>query len=167
LHVRLAEEGGLAGPAPDLDPRPLWGEVGIHGVARARRWDAVATAEAPGLAGDEAEFVVLPDGTLLGEEAQTPLADALELDPPYRAEAVRRHGALWAVAARGIDVLEIDREIDGDELELTVVGGERTLLVDGLRSWGSVPELERGRGDYAVHATRLDGRLWEVRASQL
>ena len=71
--------------------------MGIHGVSRARRWDAVATAEAPGLAGDEAEFVVLPDGTLLGEQAQVPLAGALELEPPYRAEAVRRDGDLWEI----------------------------------------------------------------------
>lgn len=134
-------------------------------MSRARRWDAVATAEAPGLAGDEAEFVVLPDGTLVGEQAQVPLADALALEPPYRAEAVRREGDLWAAAARRIDVARFAH--DGDEIELSVVDGERTLTVDGLREWGSIPELERPLASYAVHARRLDGDLWEVRVSPL
>ena len=154
-------------PPLDLDPRPLWGEVGIHGVSRARHWDAVAAADAPGLRGDESAFAVLPDGTLLGEEAQTPLADALELEPPYRAEAVRREGDLWAVAGRRIEVVELAQQIDGDTVDLTVVEGERTLTVDGLRSFGSVPELERPQRSYAVHAERLDGDLWEVRVSPL
>ena len=139
--------------------------MGIHGVSRARRWDAVATAEAPGLSGDEGEFAVLPDGTLLGEQAQVPLADALELEPPYRAEAVRREGDLWAVAARRIEVARFQHE--GDEVELSVVDGERTLTVDGLRDWGSVPELEQPLPSYAVHARRLDGDLWEIRVSTL
>ncbi len=140
--------------------------MGIHGVARARRWDAVATAQAPGLAGAEAAFVVLPDGTLLGEPAQTPLADALDLAPPYRAEAVRRDGDLWAVAARRIEVVEL-AEIAGDEIDLTVVAGERTLTVDGARTFGSVPQLEQPLDSYTVRAERLDGDLWEVRVSRL
>jgi hypothetical protein len=110
---------------------------------------------------------VLPDGALLGEEAQSPLADALEIEPPYRAEAVRREGDLWAVAARRIDVVELAQQIDGDTVDLTVVDGERTLTIDGLRSFGSVPELERRQRSYAVRAERLDGDLWEVRVSPL
>jgi len=136
-------------------------------VSRARRWDAVAAADAPGLAGNESEFVVLPDGTLLGEPTQVQLADALDLEPPYRAEAVRREGNLWAVAARRIDVVEIAQRIDGDSIELTVTEDERTLIVDGVRTFGSVPELERPQRSYAVRADRLDGDLWEVRASPL
>ena len=49
-------------------------------------------AEAPELEGDEIEFVTLPDGTLLVDDAVregalTPLAEALEQDlpPPYQA----------------------------------------------------------------------------------
>jgi hypothetical protein len=108
---------------------------------------------------------VLPDGTLLGERAQVRLADALELEPPYRAEAVRRDGELWAVAARRIDVAEFRHA--GDEIELSVVDGERTLTVDGERDWGSIPELEQSAASYAVHARRLDGDLWELRVSHL
>jgi len=108
---------------------------------------------------------VLPDGTLLGVPAQAVLANALELKPPYRAEAVRRDGDLWAVAARRIEVARFTHE--GSEIELTVVDGERTLTVDGLRDWGSIPELEQPLRSYAVHARRLEGDLWETRVSTL
>jgi hypothetical protein len=178
LHERLAEQGGLTGRPEPLDTRPWWGEVGIHGVHRQRRWDAVATAEAPGLAGDRWTFVALPDGTLLVEhdlpdEDLAPLADAVEADvpPPYRAEAVRQERDVWAVAARRIEVVELRQEIDGDELELSSAQGERTLLVDGLPVFGSVPALERlGEArfaDYVVRAERLEGELWEVAISPL
>ena len=71
-------------------------------------------------------FVALGDGTLVvdGDEpddAVTPLADALEraLAPPYRAEAVRRDGTLWAVAGRRIALVE-EPGLDGEEAELVV-----------------------------------------------
>ena len=48
-----------------LDPGSHRLEAGITGLARQREWDAVATADAPGLPGDEAEFVALSDGRLL------------------------------------------------------------------------------------------------------
>jgi hypothetical protein len=128
----------------------------------------VAAAETPGPKGDRAEFVVLPDGTLLGEPEEVPLADALALEPPYRAEAVRRGSELWAVAARRIEVVELPEDVEGEQVELTVVGGERTLTVDGARIFGSIPELERLRdGDFAVRARRLDEALWEVEAARL
>jgi hypothetical protein len=151
-------------------------ETGIHGVPRPREWEAVATAEAPALRGDELDFVALPDGTLVVDddfdaEALTPLADALEqsLSPPYRARAVRRGGDTWAVAANRIQVIEVPEPVEGDEVELTVSDGERTLLVDGGPSFGGVPTLERLSDDdaYVVRARRLDGDLWEVRVSPL
>jgi hypothetical protein len=108
---------------------------------------------------------VLPDGTLLGDKAQAPLAAALELKPPYRAEAVRRDEELWAVAARKIELAHFTH--DGQQVELTVVGGERTLTVDGEREWGTIPELEQPLASYAVQARRLDGDLWELRVSAL
>ena len=173
LHERLAREGGLV-ERPPHDPGPFWGEVGIHGVHRQRVWDAVAIVEAPELEGTEARFVALPDGTLLAESDDldiAPLADALapSLEPPYRAEAVRRSpGGLWAVAARRIQVVEVEEEIDGDQLTLTMHGGERTLNVDGSRAFGGVPTLERlVEGDAVVTARRLDGSLWEVEVAPL
>lgn len=159
---------------PPHDPGPHWGEVGIHGVHRQRVWDAVATVAAPELEGVEARFVALPDGTLLAETDDldlAPLANALEgsVQPPYRAEAVRRpDDALWVVAARRIQVVQVEEQIDGDELTLTLHGGERTLDVEGSRAFGGVPTLERlTAGDSVVTARRLDGMLWEVEVAPL
>lgn len=163
LHERLAREGGLVEP----EPRAPWREVAIHGIPRAREWDVTVTAEAPDIDGDTATFVVLPDGSVLVEEGPDsslqPLADAVEaeLPPPYRARAARQRGDMWAVQARKIQVLRLRNGPDGDSIELTRDG----LVVDGAREFGSVPELE-GLGD-VVRAERLDGDLWEVRASSL
>jgi hypothetical protein len=177
LHERLARLGGLV-PDPVRPPDLLGrlGGAGIHGLHRLREWDAVATVESPPLHGERAVFVALADGTLVVEEGDgdfAPLAETVEaqLAPPYRAEAVRRHEELWAVAARAIDVVELAEDPSGDEVTLTVRGGERELLVDGARTFGSIPTLERlaeGRFDaYALRAARLDGDLWEVEVSPL
>lgn len=145
-------------------------------MARPRRWDAVATAEAPALHGDEVEFAVLPDGTLLVEDdfddqALAPLADALErsLTPPYRAHAVHRDGDTWAVAANRIQVVEVPEPIEGDELELSVAEDTRSLVVDGVPAFGGIPSLERlsKHDTFVVRARRLDGDLWEARVSPL
>ncbi len=189
LHVRLASAGALdleQGPDPGssgqaADP-PGWdgaprGEPGIHGIPRPRRWDLVATADAPGLRGDAVHFVALPDRTLLvvedePEGALSPLAEVISssIPPPYRAEAVRRGGATWAVAASRIGVVEAPG-IRGDEAELVVMREARTLHIDGRPSFGSVPAFERSGeavgAEYVVRASRLDGDLWEVEASPL
>jgi hypothetical protein len=163
LHERLAREGGLV----ERQPRGPWREVGIHGMQRPREWDATMTVETPGIDGDAATFVVLPDGSVLVEDGPDsslqPLADAVEheLEPPYRARAVRQRDDLWAVQARRIEVVKLRSSPDGEAIELTRDG----LLVDGARAFGSVPELE-GLGD-VVRAERLDGDLWEVTASAL
>src|SRR5439155_6680201 len=116
------------------------------------------------LKGNRASFVALPDGDLVVEEGPddiTLLATSLEseLRPPYRAEAVRRDDALWAVAGRRIEVVELPG-IAGEELELAAHGGERTVLVDGERASGGFPALERP--GHVVRARRIDGDLWEV-----
>jgi hypothetical protein len=119
------------------------------------------------LAGDSARFVVLDEEIVIeeGPDDVAPLADALSLPPPFRAEAVRRAEGVWAVAARKIEVVRLPLQ-DGDELEQTRHGGELTFLVDGERRFGSIPALERDR-DYSVHARRLMGDLWEAEASLL
>jgi hypothetical protein len=180
LHKKLARQArlddfGERDPQP-VDPGPHWGSVGIHGVPRPRLWDAVASAEAPGIDGDMVHFVALPDGDLVVDEDEPDdtlraLAEAVEetVEPPYRAEAIRRGGDVWAVAARRVRVAEL--EAPGDEIELVVSGGERHLTVDGERGFGSLPELERMGEElgpaYVVRARRLDDRLWEVEANPL
>jgi hypothetical protein len=178
LHKKLAREAELdqAETASPVDVGPHWGATGIHGVPRPRRWDAVASAEAPGLSGDELHFVALPGGDLLVDEDEPadtlgPLADAIEqtIEPPYRAEAIRQGDDVWAVAAGRVEVAEF--EADGDEIELVVNQDGRSLTVDGARTFGSVPELEdlgsRDGDAYVVRAKRLDGDLWEVISSTL
>jgi hypothetical protein len=179
IHRRLARLGGL-NPEP-VRPPDLLGRLsgaGIHGLHRLREWDAVVTVDAPPIPGDRATFVSLPDRTLLVEEGDegvdlAPLAEAVEaeLDPPYRAEAVRRDGTLWAVAARQIDIVELEDDPGGEELTLTFRDGERELLVDGARTFGGLPALERLAGErfeaYAVRGARLDGDVWEVEISPL
>ncbi len=172
LHQRLAEEGGLV----EQSTVPLFTgvipEAGIHGIPRERQYDAVATADAPDAQGDAARFVGLEDGSLLIEEGDgdlTPLADAIEQDiaRPYRASAVRRGETTWAVAAHRLRVLQLP-EPGGDQIELVLNGDEKTLVVDGNRSFGTLPELEAlADGDAVIRASRLDETLWEVRVDPL
>jgi hypothetical protein len=192
-HERLAREAGIdldAETQPPLDHEaPLepheripflaaFREVGIHGIHRQRTWDAVATADAPELEGDQLDFVALPDGTLLVDDdlpegALEPLAQALgqELETPYRARAVRREGDVWAIAGNRIDVVQAPEEIEGDTVSLAVKGIERTLLVDERPSLGDAPTLEafarERHRDFVLHAERLDGDLWAVQVNPL
>jgi hypothetical protein len=186
LHRTLADAAGLAldgppqAPGPSAAP-PGWdgeqrGEPGIHGVPRARRWDAVVAVEAPGLRGDSVQFVVLEDGTLVVEEdepddALTPLAEAIEtrLAAPYRAEAVRRDGTLWGVAGRRITIVS-EPGLVGDEAELVLSSSGWALTVDGRHRLAHVPALEAvgragGRTDAVVRASRVSDDLWEVEAA--
>ena len=124
-----------------------------------REWDVVTTVEAPTVDGDRAEFVAVSARRARGRRRPDdvePLAAPVEreLAPPYRAEAIRRDGNLWAVAARRIEVIELPG-LDGEELELTVHGDERRLVVDGEPAFGSIPALERPEG--VTRAYRVDG----------
>lgn len=179
LHEKLLETGGpgLAGPVGLPPGHPFTALVGVHGVARPREWDAVVTAESEQLTGDEVNFAALPDGTLIVDEelpdgSLAPLAEAVEgaLGPPYRAQGVRKSERVWAVGAVGIEVAELPGTT-GDELDLAVQSGTRTLAVDGETGFGSVPALERIAGaryeEYVARAERLDGDLFEIRVAPL
>lgn len=174
LHERLAREGGLA---PATPPRSSWDDlVGVHGIHRLREWDALVTARAE-LPGDEIWFVALPDGTLLLEDGPdgdlSPLAEAVEKDvpPPYRACAVQKEEAVWAVAVRRIEIVELPDDPGGDELELAWDGSERTYSKDGEPAFGGVRALERLAEQryetWVVRASRLDDALWEVSVAPL
>jgi len=149
----------------------------VHGIQRAREWDATVTADAPDIVGDTASFVTLPDGTLLVEDGPDsslePLATAVEqaVHAPYRARAARQGQSLWAIQARRIEVVELPDGPEGDAIDLTHTADGSTLAVDGARIFGSLPRLDElgarvGR-EFTVHAERLEGDLWEVRATAL
>jgi hypothetical protein len=181
LHEELAEGTELLewrSTHEPVTPPSFGGTLDVLHGGQPRKWDAVATAEAPALTGDELEFTVLPDGTVLVDDAVTEgalvsLADALEqsLSPPYRAVAVRRDGDLWGVAANRIEVIEVPEDVPGDAVSLAVQDGERTLLVDDQPAWESIPTLEAygaaSQAEFALHAERLDGNLWAVRVNPL
>ena len=85
--------------------------------------------------------------------------------------AVRRGESMWAVEASRIEVLALPDAPGGDSIDVTRTSEETILAVEGQRIFGSVPALEergeREGADYAVHAERLDGDLWEIRAAPL
>jgi hypothetical protein len=189
LHEVLAEQGGMgsalgggttaSGLAADT---PGWdglqrGEAGIHGVPRARRWDTVVTATAPGLTGEEIHFVAVGDGELVGADGEPPrelraLADAVEqaLATPYRAEAVRKDDATWAVAARRIQVVA-QPDLSGNEAELVVRPDGWVLSVDGELTLRNAPAFaafgEALGPERVVRAWRIAGDRWEVEATAL
>jgi hypothetical protein len=179
LNEKLLREAGLDERPPRPEPpRSVLHAVGVpdgSGVGP-KDWDAALTVTAPAMVGDRLGFTALPNGDLIvGEESGdadlSPLADALErkVDPPYRAVAERKGGDLWAVAAKRIEVAEIPFP-EGDKLELSHNGVEEELLVDGEPSDAAVPrgleKLGEALGDsFYVEADRIDGDLWEVKAS--
>lgn len=157
-----------------VDHEQGWLAPGITGLSRQREWDAVATVEAPGMPGDEVTFVVLPDGRLLeeaggGGAALEQLAAALSesLAPPYRAVAVRRDD-LWAVGGTAIDVVRLDPDPRGDDLQLTWDGSTLALAADGIpvavERAAALERVaaERESGPYAARAQRLEGNLFEL-----
>ena len=188
LNEQLLREAGLdpaevLGDRPPPQPGPAQSVLGVLGVPdgsspRPRDWDAAVAVSAPGLAGNRVEFTTIPDGDLVvseesGDADLSPLADAVErhLDPPYRAVAARQEGDLWAVGAKRIEVAKIPFPA-GDKLELSRSGDDEELRVDGEASDSAIPpeleEVGEGAGpSYYVEAERIDGDLWEVKATAL
>jgi hypothetical protein len=190
LNEQLLREGGLdpaqvlgdaPPPVPLEPPKSVLATVGVPDGSppRPKEWDAAVTVTAPALAGDRIEFTTIPDGdVIVGEETGdadvSPLADAVErrVDPPYRAVATRQDRDLWAVGAKRIEVAEVPFP-QGDKLELSRNrDGERELRVDGDASHAAIPQELEQLGEVAgdsfyVEASRIDGDLWEVRATAL
>jgi hypothetical protein len=145
--------------------------AGVTGVGSGRTWDAVVSARAPELTGDAVTFTALEDGTLVVDQAipddsLAPVAEALEemVQPPYRAAATRTDEDDWTAVAETVRIVELP-DLDGDEVDLTIVDGERTLTVGGETSAASLPPLESLAAEHesvAVHAERVDGDLFAV-----
>ena len=144
---------------------------GVMGVGPGRTWDAVVSAHAPALTGDSATFVALEDGTLIVNEdlpdgALAPLADTIEemLAPPYRAAAARGEGDVWNAVAESVQLVELP-DIRADEVELTVVDGERTLTLGDEQADLAVPALDALAEEHeavAIHGERVDGDVFAV-----
>jgi len=188
LNEQLLREAGLdpAQALGDPRPRPLLRPPSIIAAAGVpdgsalspKEWDTAVTVDVPGLVGNRVAFTTIPNGDVIvseetGDADVTPLADAVEqrIEPPYRAVAQRQGGDLWAVAARRIQVAQI-AFAEGDTLELSRHVHQTELRVDSEQSDVPVPpELERlaeTSGDsFFVEAERIDGDLWEVRATAL
>jgi hypothetical protein len=186
IHEQLAAEAGLdiegldddlalAAGAERLQTRvPMPSDLlAMHGIPREREWDAVASAQAPDLPGEELEYVALADGTLVVDEdipdgALAPLADALEgqIEAPYHGYAFWKEDDVWTVAAKRVQVVEVPEDVPGDEIALAVNDGSRSLAVDGEESRAEIPSLEtfaaQQFGSFVLHASRLDDTLWEV-----
>jgi hypothetical protein len=194
LNERLLREAGLdqaqtsgavsappAEPAPE--PKPPASAVRSDGEPHhlalgPKEWDTAVAVRVPGLPGHRIEFTTIPNGDVLvseesGDGDVSPLADAVEqhVSPPYRATAIRQDGDLWGVGAKRIEVAQIPMPA-GDRLQLSRNGDERDFRIDTEPSHAPIPaELERlgeaAADSFYIEADRIDGDLWEVRATAL
>ena len=145
--------------------------AGVTGVPRGRTWDAVVSAHAPDLTGESVTFTALEDGTLLVDQdvpdgSLAPVADAIEemRKPPYRAAAARTDADVWTAVAEAVRIVEL-RDVEADEIDLTVVEGERTLTVGSevtIRALPALDALAEEHDSVALHAERVDGALFAV-----
>ncbi len=160
-----AQAGGQLARTPGVEI------AGITTGPGGRTWDAVIAADCPDLPGDTVTFVVLEDKTIvvstdLDDGLLDPLAGALEeiVAPPYRAAAVRTEGTLWTSVAESVQLVPLPGLV-GDDIELSLVGGQRQLAVDGEAATVSVDALDAlaaERGDVAISAERVDGDYFAV-----
>ncbi len=186
LNEKLLREAGYEADGtklPDAAPPRVAAEPLLPAVAaspvqpRLGEWDAVTIAVAPGLREPGYDFVTVPDGSLIvGEtcdEDLAALADAIEarLQPPYRARAIRQNDRQWLVSGRRIQVVQL--AIEGEELELSSLGGQRIFSVDGspVPAASAPAELAaagaRLGADFTVRASRIVDDLWEIEADPL
>ena len=145
--------------------------AGVTGVGTGRTWDAVVSAHAPMLTGGEVTFTALEDRTLVvdqdvPDDSLAPIAEALEqmVSPPYRAAATKTDAEVWTAVAESVRIVEL-AGVQADEVDLSVVDGERTLTVGGDTTTGSLPALDELAAEHesvAVHAERVDGDLFAV-----
>ncbi len=160
LHEQLAEGTDLlewrSKHAP-VYPPSFAGTLDVLHGGKPRRWDAVGTAEAPGLPGDDTRVHGASRRDVPGRgRARGRRADAARRGRrgsgraavPCPGRSQRRRplgGRSQRDPGRGGDA-----EIPGDTVSLAMQDGERTLLVDERPAWESIPALEQHGA--AVHA---------------
>ena len=145
--MRLAREGGVDLDGREEDaPRPPWDASGIHGLHRAREWDAVTTVDAPDLPGREAR-VRGPSrrrahrrrGRGRPHRARERLSSSSRRTVPRPCAAARPCGRLEPAGSTSSSF----PESTATTIELSLHGDERTLRVDGEQVFGSIAPLER------------------------
>lgn len=175
LAALLASQaGGFLAQPPGLDGSPGLGIAGISGAPRGRTWDAFVSAHAPDVTGETVTFTALDDGTLVVEQdvpddSLAPIADAIEemIPPPYRAAAARAEGGVWTAVADAVQIVSLPG-VGADELELTVVAGERALTAGDGEAPAALPALDAldalaaEHDDVAIRAERVDGDIFAV-----
>jgi len=144
---------------------------GVMGVGGGRTWDAVVATHAPALTGDRVTFVTLDDGTLIVNEnipdgALSPVADQLEemVEPPYRAAAARGEDDIWTAVAEKVRIVEL-AGVPADEVELTIVEGQRTLTIGDEQvdeALAGLDEIAAEHDAVAIRAERVDGDAFAV-----
>ena len=81
--------------------------------------------------------------------------------------ALRLPGAradLWNAVAESVQIVELTG-VGADEVELTVVDGERTLTIGDEQTNRALPALDALAAEYdavAIHAERVDGETFAV-----
>ena len=136
----------------------------------------MVSAAAPGIPGDTARFVVLPDGTLIApasipDGVLFPIADAIEatVETPYEVDAQRISGDTWGASATEVETLDVKAGSPGQELTFSRVEGVESATVDG--SDARLPPAFRillgGDDDLWVEAWRADDTTWVVHRSRL
>jgi hypothetical protein len=86
------------------------------------------------------------------------------VSPPYRAAAARNEGDMWTAVAESVRIVTLP-DVDADEIELSSVGGERTLTLGAEVTARALPPLDAladEHDDVAIHAERVDGDLFAV-----
>jgi hypothetical protein len=170
LALAALAPGSLLRTPPDWEGNvPPWTIPGLSGVARPLPWDAFASAAAPGLAGDEVQFVVDGEGAIVDRHGLDPalldpIAHALidQLGPPFVAIAVRDEGDVWAAASNEAEIVRLP-DAHGDEVEVTRMDGNVTVRVDGEDSGVRFPALEELLdGDATAIAHRFTGAVFVV-----
>jgi hypothetical protein len=145
--------------------------AGVTGVGAGRTWDAVVSAHAPDLTGDAVTFTALEDRTLVVDQdvpdgSLAPVAESLEqmVEPPYRAAARRTDADVWTAVAESVRIVELPG-LEADDVDLTVVDGERTLTIGGEPTIHPLPALDalaEQHDSVALRAERVDGELFAV-----
>ena len=82
----------------------------------------------------------------------------------YRAAAARTDGDAWTAVAESVQIVELTG-VAADEVELTVVDGERTLTIGDEQTDSRLEALDAlaaGHESVAIHAERVDGDLFAV-----